>query len=203
MHGSPSKRIAWSLTQEALDKLLWRLDADRESAGQKYENIRRKLVKFFEYRGCGIPEDLADETINRVVRRIDDGEEIRASDPYLYFAGVARNVLREYWEKPEREWMTLEDLPPGKHPRQEPVASAGGESDQPLECMNRCIEKLPPQNRELIIRYYSEEKRAKIENRKEIAERLGIPLNALRIRVRRLREKLEACVLACLNRQAD
>lgn len=56
--------------------LLERLDADRELAGEEYERLRKRLVKFFLVRGCHSPEDLADETFNRVATRIEKGEVI-------------------------------------------------------------------------------------------------------------------------------
>src|ERR1051326_5706272 len=63
------------LTQQAFDALLACLDSDRERAAEKYETLRLKLVKFFEWRACAVAaQDLADEVINRVARRIDGGE---------------------------------------------------------------------------------------------------------------------------------
>jgi hypothetical protein len=40
-----------------------------------------------------------------------------------------------------------------------------------------------------------------IENRKKLAERLGVTLNALRARANRIRSNLEKCVVNCLKRQ--
>ncbi len=65
------------------------------------------------------------------------------------------------------------------------------------------MQSLPAENRELIIEYYQEEKRAKIDRRKNLAERLGVPLNALRIRAHRIRAKLEECVHECVERQTS
>jgi len=51
----------------------------------------------------------------------------------------------------------------------------------------------------LILEYYREEKRAKINLRKNLAEKLGIECNALRLRVHRIRTELRPCVLKCLQ----
>ena len=67
-----SVKKQWSLTKEAFDSLLSWLDPDREWAGEKYEVIRARLIKVFAYRGCHTPEELADETINRVAKKIDE-----------------------------------------------------------------------------------------------------------------------------------
>ena len=69
--------MEWGLTAKTLAKLLGRLDADREQAGEKYEDLRRTLVRFFGWRGAPFPEEHADETFNRVARRLDEGVEIR------------------------------------------------------------------------------------------------------------------------------
>jgi hypothetical protein len=45
----PKKR--WVITREAFDRMLAELHPDIERAGEQYENIRRKLVKLFEWRG--------------------------------------------------------------------------------------------------------------------------------------------------------
>jgi hypothetical protein len=64
-------RTKWVLTGEAFKRFLACLDADTEQAGEKYEAIRQKLVKFFDWRGAHFPEECADETINRVVRKLE------------------------------------------------------------------------------------------------------------------------------------
>src|SRR5215475_7737610 len=85
--GRAAVRQKWTLTQEAFDKLLDSLGGDREQAGQKYLEIRNNLTRFFEWRGCSFPEDHADETINRIAKRVDEGEEIL--NPAGYAMGVA------------------------------------------------------------------------------------------------------------------
>jgi DNA-directed RNA polymerase specialized sigma24 family protein len=189
-------RKAWTLTPGAFDKLLAYLDPNRERAGEKYETIRRKLIKFFECRGCGSAEDQADETINRVARRMDEGQQIWASEPAGYFYGVARNVLKEYRGAPEREFIAFECLPPYAHPGKD-VNALNEQSfgiERQLQALELCIEMLSAESRELLLRYYQGEKGGKIRNRKSLAKRLGIPPNALRIRVHRIRASLEKAV---------
>jgi DNA-directed RNA polymerase specialized sigma24 family protein len=73
------------------------------------------------------------------------------------------------------------------------------EREQRWECLEHCIGKLAPADRELIINYYRGEERAKIENRRAMAAKLGVTINALSIRACRLRGKLEACLRQCMN----
>ena len=56
----------WELTPQAFNQLLDWIGPDRETAGKRYEEIRLRLIKIFTARGCHIPEELADETFNRV-----------------------------------------------------------------------------------------------------------------------------------------
>jgi RNA polymerase sigma factor (sigma-70 family) len=202
--GSTSRKKEWVLTREALDKLLVFLDKNRERAASRYEIIRRKLMKYFECRRCCSPEDLADETINRVARKILEGKEIWTNDPANYFYGVARNVLKEYRTELERELSLLETLPSLTRPcentlRQQEIEFERNNLEQQLACLEYCLQQLSPDNRQIIVNYYQGEKGERIKNRKLIAERLGIPTNALRIRVHRIREKLEQSVIERLR----
>jgi DNA-directed RNA polymerase specialized sigma24 family protein len=82
------------------------------------------------------------------------------------------------------------------------VKTGERESEAPegrIECLRTCLQNLPVENRELIVEYYQGEKGAKIENRKRLTERFGVPVNTLRNRALRLREKLQGCVQNCLK----
>jgi DNA-directed RNA polymerase specialized sigma24 family protein len=184
------------LTPGAFDKLLASLDPDRERAGEKYEEIRQGLVCLFEWRGAPCPHDHADETINRVARKLDQGTEL--ADPVTYMFGVARLVLLEAYKARERERAALAELGRPAAPRLDSEdTDAGGR----FECLERCLDELPIESRDFLIAYYEGQKRAKIENRQKLAERLRIPLNALRLRARRVREKLESCVEGCVRQR--
>ena len=154
-----SLRAAWSLTQEAFDKLLSCFASDREKAALEYEITRRKLIRFFQSRMVAAAEEHADETINRVARRINEGQHI--DNLMNYFYGVARLVFLESLKERERAPVPLDDAPQGlsqKAPEKE-------EPDAMLICFDRCMDTLPPESRQLIIDYYQEERRAKIRLR--------------------------------------
>lgn len=188
-----SSKTGWILTAEAFAKLLACLDPDSEKAGGKYEAIRQTLVKFFDWRGAYFPEDCADETLNRVTRKIDEGETIQDVATYCY--GVARLVFLETLKSPDSKRTDFEELPPLA--AAEPVVE---DSDARQECFNRCLRELSAESQQVLLQYYQDEKRSKINNRLSLAERLGIPLNALRNRVQRLRDKLEQCIHRCLQK---
>jgi len=183
----------WTLTQEAFDKLLIALGGDRDSGSEKYLEIRTNLTRFFEWRGCSFPEDHADETINRLAKKITEGEEIL--NPAGYAMGVARLLFLEIMKSQRREQSALNELGSAGEAY---VESEDGE--ERLECLQKCLQTLSPDNRELILQYYQGEKSEKIQNRKKLLDRLGIPVNTLRMRVLRLRERLQGCVEECQSR---
>lgn len=174
-----------SLTPAEFDSLLAMLHPDREAAGRVYEGIRTRLIRLFEWRQCTHPEDLADETFNRVARKAVEGLTLQRSDPYPYICGVANHVRQEWERQQRRKDRILDgDWPPPASPEEEP--------DFRLEHVRRCLDTLSPDQTRLLLRYHEDEQR--IRSRKRLCEELGIPMNALRIRVHRLRRKVEACV---------
>jgi len=166
--------------------------------------LRERLAKFFECRNCNSPLDLVDETIDRVARRLSEGETIRATDPAVYFYGVARNVLREYQESRKRQLLSLDDLKLTEHPRIDPVETWDLELERQrldllLDCLGDCLLELPEETCHILLNYYRDDKRARIELRKEMAEQLGITVNALKIRVHRIRANMERRMKNRLN----
>lgn len=203
MDSLSSLKKDWVLTSGAFDKLLASFDPDREKAAEVYEEIRRKLITFFEFRGCPFPADQTDETIDRVARRIHEGIENYARDAAGYFYGVARNVLREYWEAEKKEAAWLNNAAQSK------VSDAPDElrerdsdrlhREQRFDCLETCIAALPPETREMIVTYYRGEKRTRIKAREMLAARLGVSLGILRMRACRVRNKLNQCINRCLR----
>lgn len=186
-------RQKWTLTQDAFDKLLIAFGGDRESGSEKYLEIRGNLTRFFEWRGCPFPEDHADETMNRVAKKVDAGEEIL--NPAGYAMGVARLLLLEIVKGRQREQSALTEIG-----RESEVYEAEDDSEGRLTCLRNCLQTLSSENRDLILQYYQGEKSEKIQNRKKLMERLGVPVNTLRMRALRLRERLQGCVEECMGR---
>jgi DNA-directed RNA polymerase specialized sigma24 family protein len=184
------RRPKWTLTQDAFDRLLTALGGDRDSAAEKYLEIRSKLVRFFEWRGCSFPEDHADETINRIAKRVVEGEEILNYSGYAI--GVARLLLLEINKGRQREQLALAEIGTTSEVYQEP-----DDGEARLTCLRTCLQTLTTDNRELILEYYQGEKGEKIQNRKKLLDRLGVPVNTLRMRALRVREKLQSCVEEC------
>lgn len=204
MDGLPPIKKDWTLTRQSLEGLLAFLHPDREKAASQYELIRKKLIAFFQGRGCSAPEDYTDITINRVARKISEGVEIHTINPSRFFFGVARKVLQESWNDLQHKSTPLDDPSVVEHISQDPLevreqASQRLRLEQSLQCLDRCLKNIPSKNQDLIIQYYQGDTSVKIKNRKKLAQQLGIPVNALRIRALRIREKLEECVKDCVK----
>lgn len=184
-------RKDWELTEEAFDRFLLWLDPDREEAGKKYEDIRRHLVVIFNCRGCTEAEELTDETINRVINRSQQMADTYHGNPVPYFVTVAHHLYLEYAARRPMRSELPPQLPQPPAPDQE--------EEREYECFEQCIGRLPSANQELVLRYYQEDKQAKIDHRKRLAEEMGIKLNALRIRAHRIRLALQECIDECLE----
>ena len=197
----PLTRTVWTLTPEAFDSLLQSLDPDRDQAGRLYENTRRKLLEFFEARGSHTPDEHADETFDRVSRKIVEGEKIDDLGKYCY--GVARFVLKESFRKRSKEPIELDEN------AQFPSVAIGDDMaekrdaiERRLDCLDECLDKLGAETREFIVEYYREERGLKIERRKLQAARLSTTLNGLRLRASRLRRELGKCTDGCMAQKA-
>jgi RNA polymerase sigma factor (sigma-70 family) len=186
-------------TEEGFRNFLAWLDEGEESNGEKYVQLRRRLVLYFDRKNCVAAEELADETLVRVAQKFaEQGANIDLS-PAHYCYITAKFVFLEYLREKDRSHASVEDLVvTGKLDR---VASSGAhhnESEQMREEMlaaiESCLKKFSVEDRELVLEYHRGEGRTKIDDRRRMAERLGISQNALSIRVCRLREKLEQCV---------
>jgi len=181
------------LTPRGFERLLDHLHADRDAAGRIYEQLRRRLVRFFEGRRCAFPDEHADETLNRVARKLDAGEAIQ--DVTTYVIGIARMVVREAARTASREAAVQVASREAGHIS--PAADPAAGSSRLLDCLDVCLEALAPPDRDLIVRYYQNDKRAKIHSRKDLAAQLGLEMNALRLRAFRIRAGLERCVERC------
>jgi RNA polymerase sigma factor (sigma-70 family) len=182
---SPARKLH-ELKQDEFDQLLVWLDHDRERAGQRYEKIRWRLIAILASRGCSEAEELADETIDRVSRRVPDIRATYVGDPAIYFLGVMNNVHHEYLKRP-------------RLPRLVERADEVDMKERVHSCLDSCLSRLAPHARQIIEQYYAEDKRTKINLRKRIAAMLGVSRSNLRLRALRIRAKLQECIQHCLD----
>jgi DNA-directed RNA polymerase specialized sigma24 family protein len=188
------------LTKLAFNRLLEWLDDGVDSHGERYLEMRRRLVAYFDRRDRTAADELADETLNRVGRTLEQTGEIAIRPPARYCYVVARFVLLEDFRR-ERKHVPLDEPRIDELSRARSISlvpdSGAFNREQRLGCLDRCLEELKPSQRELVVEYYRDARREKIERRRELANRLGISMNALGIRVFRIRDALMTCVETC------
>ncbi len=195
------ERRPWKLTNEAFERLLDFLNADRQRAAQEYEKVREKLTRFFEWKGCIPGAEFADETMDRVARKLEQGLETDPENPYLYFHGVASRVARERWHRAAAT-QSLDDMPQTRTlavpPSPSVETSDALQTERKLGCLENCIGRLTPSSRDLLVAYHLGGAGGHIGRRKNLAEKLNIPAAALRLRVFRVRQQMERCMNRCL-----
>ena len=186
-----------ALTKEALDALLAFLDPEPSAAAAEYLKLRQRLVHFFEWKGCPGADDCADETLDRVARKALAGFETPPARPYSFVHAVAINVAHASWRPPRAREAPLEDVAPAA--RVIEMDSAATEKARRLDCLDRALARLPRASRDLLLEYHRSTSGTNIERRSRMAEALNLPMNALRLRVFRLRRQLAVSVRQCLE----
>ena len=156
--------------------------------------MRRRLLRYFRHKRCASPDDLADETLSRVARRLDEEGTINEATPAHYCYIVAKYVFLEHLREVAAARAGVAET--ARTPGPEPPAT---EAEQQLDCLDRCLERLSPDDRALIFDYYRGAQRERIEGRRALAARLSLSPNALTIRACRIREKLVACLRGCVE----
>ncbi len=178
-----TKEVTW----ESFKIFLGWLSPEQEKQGEEYERLRFRLITFFASRRCLYAEELADEVINRIVVLV--GREV-IENKLGYVYGVARNVYLESLRK-EKTYVNVDDL--SLAAKDEP------QTDFSNECLEKCLQKLPRERRELILDYFSEEKSSKIALHKKTSGKMQISQTALRMRVMRVKQQLSVCVKDCMK----
>jgi len=180
------------ITREEFDCLLAWLDFDREAAGVKYEKIRGNLSRIFASRGFNDAEDLADETINRVIKKVRWLKENYTGDPNLYFYAVAKRVAQEAQRRKD------------KRPVELPLSPRdANETEVRMRLLEECLMELSADDQHLLLNYYTDGGAVKINNRKQLVHSLGLSPAAVRQRAHRLKAKLRAALLERLREEGD
>lgn len=187
------------MTSEHFENFLKRLDPDRQRAGERYEDLRRRLIKFFEWNACFPAEDLVDETFDRVAQKL---AEVDVLDVIGFIWGFAKHVRQEANKRSER-MLQISDFPnraqlPAQGETPERVVQEEMEEEQRARCLRTCLHRFSDHDRELFLKYHNVQG-DHTEYRLRLAQELGVTIGALRVRINRLREKLETCLHNCIT----
>ena len=158
------------------------LEPDARSTEEGFRQCRLKLIKFFAWRRCEDPDNLADETVSRLLKNVRAGQEISSDNPYSYVYAIAVNVFKEY-VRAKKKGASLTDLDEARHVVVPPTTD---------DCKKQCFEQLSREKRELLLRYYLDD-----DEPNHIASDHGLSLNALRLQVHRIKQGLRRCCEDC------
>jgi len=108
-------------------------------------------------------------------------------------------LMREAWQRertrPEHALGSVEDRPVG------PSARPPVDEEVRMRCLDQCLLELGLEGRQLLLRYYEGEGGVRIASRRALATEMSLAPATLRIRLHRLRARVEACVRRCLGRE--
>jgi len=189
--------------EEDLKRLLARLDPDPRRAWQAYNELRLALSTYFQHNHCVDPEQLADETLDRIARK---PEAVEIANVAEFAFGIARNVRREAQRskalRTDLADLTQREEGKSKEPSPEDTVVTKIEMTRRLACLRRCMAKLTAEERQLFQQYHPDECEALDEHRKRLADAMGVSSTSLRMRASRIRRKLEDCFQDCCERSA-
>ena len=195
----------WTPTENSFQQFLHWLEEGVDSNGEKYLEMRRRLVAYFDRKNCLNTDELADETLTRVAQKLQEKGEITDLSPAHYCYVTAKFVFLEYIRHSKRSQVSMDEVSAYGLPELETANSFANRDsehqEQLLNCLDRCLKNLPSGDNELILAYYQGEQQEKIQHRRQLSEKLGLSANALSIRACRIRSKVEACVKECCGRK--
>jgi DNA-directed RNA polymerase specialized sigma24 family protein len=192
MNGKAAARCEPEGSDKELKRLLARLDPDPERAWEIYRELWQKLMMYFGHHGYQLEaEELSDEVMSTIAR-MPDLDAIRNVAEFAF--GVARNV-RMRMPRRRRYKVELPDpdgLPASKE-NPENTLVIRLDRERKLARFRRCWQELSRLEQELLSEYYPDEPGGVEERRQRLAQSLGTNKNNLRIKIFRIKEKLENC----------
>ncbi len=154
--------------------------------GQDWMCLREAVMHFLRRRGATDPEELAQEAVFRVLVNVLRGSEIQSMESYTY--GVAGRVFQEHRRHLKRHEPLDEDIA---------IHLESESFEQQFASLMLCkLRALSEDEIKLLEAYYPDANGNVIVARQRLALRLGLSPNALRLRVSRLRRKLQQSLRA-------
>lgn len=175
------------MDSDHFDALLRVLDANTVAAGLGYRQLHQRLIHFFRLNNASDPEALADEALDRLGRRIGMLQPDDIGSPQAFALGIGRHLLQEDQRKQRREseaateWAAYTLANDGHH-------------EELLHALDHCMALMREDQRQLLQSYYQWTGRQKIEHHRQLAEKLGLTMNAMRNRLMRARTELDKCL---------
>lgn len=198
-----TKQKEWELNREEFDSFLEWLEKNQNLAAEKYETIRNRLIAYFKHHcpGCPDPESLADETINRIIRKLPTFADSYVGDKEKIFYAYANFVRLEYLRKrANNENSVINFVSLINYLQSQNQSELDAELDRTYHCLSICLQEHPPDKQKLFISYYLVEKSNKVNHHEKLAEEFGLSLSALRKKIFDMKQKLLDCIKNCLKK---
>jgi hypothetical protein len=175
--------------------LAW-LDPNPERAATAYTLLQKRLRYFFEgWRDAAArAEELADLSIDRAIRKINEDRSVTSRVPASYVLSIARFVLMESRKVP-RSFPLMVDPP-------DPRGEANTRTEERTDCLMLCLSRLPKDEYDLIKKYHLYDGEDRMRARREATAAAGKSPGAIRVRVCRICKDLEHCIADCLDRNS-
>jgi DNA-directed RNA polymerase specialized sigma24 family protein len=195
----------WTPTESSFQKFLRWLDEGVDSRGEKYLEMRRRLVAYFDRKNSQSADELADETLARVAQKLEEKGQITDLSPAHYCYITAKFVFLESVRAAKRSQTGLEEITAAAQLDLEATSSTlrkltPEDQERRYTCLDLCLKKLSATDSQLILEYYQGEQQEKIRRRRQLSEKMGLTPNALSIRACRIRSKVEICVKECCGK---
>lgn len=173
----------------SLQKLLEICSSNQDEAGVAYNELRNSLVRFFQIKGDSDPDEAADLTLDRVALKISKDTPIENLTSFCF--GVARFIFLERL----RQTKKLNGAADEFYRNRDLSQFAGETDDGEFSVFRECFEKLTSAEKLFLRDYFADMSSSELDkHRRQLSLENDITLNNLRLKVFRLRQRLENCV---------
>jgi RNA polymerase sigma factor (sigma-70 family) len=176
------------MTAGSLETLLMALAAEPNDAATAYRTVHTRLMRFFSLKNVADPAALADEVMDRLATSLAVRGAEQIESPAAFALGIARHLLQEEWRRVAREQEAIHEWTVAVQTEHD------DEKELTLRSLDRCLQQMPAAKRELLHSYYAWAGTEKIAHHRQMAEKLGLSVNALRNRLLRARAELLGCL---------
>ncbi len=180
------------MTAESLKQLLNAFSSDPAAAGDAFQKLRESLNRYFTVKGDSAPETATDETLDRVARKISEGTAIEDMTKYGFAA--ARFVYLERLRLEQKQTTAAKTFYEAHEAR------AKGEERDDFALMRECFGEMSEADRQILRNYFADLPSAElVVRRQDLIDEQQITLNQMRLKIFRLRKRLQNCVRGKLD----
>lgn len=169
---------------------------------EQHGKLRQRLMVFFNNRNPQLADELADETIFRLIKQLKAGLGIPPGEFEAYSVGIAKNVWLECLRRSplnSAEPIESADSQPIEIVSRNTEALSRLESEAIRKCVNNCLGRLKADDRLLILEYFKDNWNEQKESRKRLSRQFGLESSSLTNKAWSILRKLNKCVKECLG----